>query len=108
MTDKIVALTTCGSEDEARKVARALVWSRLAACVNIVPCIESVYQWEGKIQDEKEWLLVIKSRRDLLGRLQALLTAEHSYEVPELVVLDISGGSPSYLNWLNDELASAD
>lgn len=108
MTDKIVALTTCGSADEARKVAQALVWSRLAACVNIVPGVESIYHWEGKIQDEQEWLLVIKSRRDLLPRMRELLNAQHSYDVPELVAVDVSGGSPSYLNWLDEELAAAE
>jgi len=105
MTDKIVVLTTCGSEEEARKVARGLVEKRVAACVQVVPAIRSVYWWQGKIEEEGETLLVIKSRRDLFRRLEAELRKLHTYEVPEIVALTVVDGSADYLGWLDRELA---
>ena len=104
MTDKVVVLSTCGSEDEARQLARALVESHLAACVQIVPSVQSCYRWEGKIEEAAEWLLVIKSRRDLLDELRTAISKLHSYEVPEVVALAIEGGSPAYLDWLGKAL----
>jgi len=100
MTDYCVALTTTGTEEEARRIARELVERKLAACVNIVPQVESVYRWQGKIENAQEWLLVIKTRADVLERLQAAIRELHSYDVPEFVVLGIESGSEDYLRWI--------
>ena len=108
MTDKIVVLSTCGSEEEALRVARELVEARLAACVNVAPGVRSIYRWQGEVQDDNEWLLVIKSRRDLLEKLQGQLHKIHSYEVPEVMALSVVDGSPAYLRWLDRELAVED
>ena len=108
MTDKIVVLSTCGSEEEARKLAHGIVEASVAACVNIVPGIRSIYQWKGKVEDDSEWLLVIKSRRDMLPRLVALLEKMHSYDVPEVVALPIVDGADSYLGWIDRELGPAE
>ncbi len=104
MTDKIVVLSTCDSEEEAKRLARHLVEERLAACVNIVPGARSVYRWKDKIEESSEFLLVIKSRRDLFPALRAELEKVHSYEVPEVIALPISDGSEPYLSWLDSEL----
>jgi periplasmic divalent cation tolerance protein len=111
MTDKIVVLTTCDSEERAAELARALVEQHLAACVNILPGVRSIYRWqksEGKeqIEDAAEWLLVIKSRPDLFPALRAAVEKLHTYEVPELIALPIVDGSEPYLAWLEMQLVS--
>jgi len=106
MTDKIVVLSACDSEEQAAQVARALVDQRLAACVNIIPGARSIYRWKGQIEDTSEWLLVIKSRRDLFDSLRAAIGKIHSYEVPELLALPIVDGSENYLSWVDRELGS--
>jgi periplasmic divalent cation tolerance protein len=105
MTDKIVVLTTCDSLELASNLARNLVEHRLAACVNIVPGVHSIYRWEGKVEDATEWLLVIKSRRDLFPALRAAVEKLHTYEVPELIALPVVEGSEPYLAWLDRELS---
>lgn len=104
MTDKIVVLSTCDSEEQAAKVARGLVERKLAACVSILPGARSIYRWKGQIEDTAEWVLVIKSRRDLFDALRTELQKLHSYEVPEVVALPIVDGSEGYLAWLDREL----
>ena len=104
MTDKIVVLSTCGSPDEALQIARALVEKKLAACVNIMPEIRSVYRWKGAIENEQESLLVIKSSRALLNQLRIEIEKLHSYEVPEVIAVPIVDGSEGYLEWLDHEL----
>lgn len=106
MTDKIVVLSTCGSEEEAEIMARHLVDSRLAACVNIVPGINSVYRWNNKVESASEWLLLIKSRRHLSEALKAEIEKIHKYEVPEMVVLTVTDGAEPYLNWIDAQLTS--
>ncbi|MGZ3536333.1 MAG: divalent-cation tolerance protein CutA [Thermodesulfobacteriota bacterium] len=96
----IVVLVTCGSEEEALKIANALVEEHLAACVNVIAPIRSIYRWEGKIWDEKEWLLTIKSQSHRFAELEKKVKSLHSYSVPEIVSLPIGEGSSSYLNWL--------
>ena len=103
MTDKIVLLSTCASPEEAERVARRLVESRLAACVNIVPAVRSIYRWQGAIEDSVEVLLVIKSRRELLDAIRRAVEETHSYSVPELVALPIVGGNEAYLDWIDQE-----
>jgi periplasmic divalent cation tolerance protein len=103
MTDKIVAFSTCGSLQEARAVAHALVEARLAACVNIVPGVTSIYRWKGAVEEASELLLVIKTRAELIQELTAKLREVHSYEVPELIALPIYGGLPDYLSWIGAE-----
>ena len=104
MTDKIVVFSTCDSEEQAGRIARALVEQRLAACVNIVPGARSIYRWKGQIEDAAEWMLIIKSRRDLMEQLRAAIGKIHSYEVPELLAVPVVDGSASYLAWLDREL----
>jgi periplasmic divalent cation tolerance protein len=107
MTDKIIVLTSCESEDHAARLARQLVELRLAACVNLLPQVRSVYRWKGEIEDAAEWMLVIKSRRDLFDSLRVEIEKMHSYEVPEIIAFPIVDGSIGYLGWLDDELAKA-
>ena len=104
MTDKIVVLTACDSSDAAAGLARKLVESRVAACVNIVGGARSIYRWKDKVEDANEWLLVIKSRRDLFTVLRAEIEKHHTYEVPEIVALPVVEGSEPYLAWLDGEL----
>lgn len=104
MTDKKLVLTTAGSNEEARKIARALVERRLAACVNIVPQIESVYRWEGKIDEAREWLLVIKTTAAAFDRVRNAIRELHSYEVPECICVSIEDGSPDYLKWIGESV----
>jgi periplasmic divalent cation tolerance protein len=103
MTDKILVLSNCGSAEEAERVARHLVDTRSAACVNIVPGIRSIYRWKGVVEDASEWTLLIKTRRPLLERIQRELRKVHSYEVPELIAVPIVGGLEAYLQWIEDE-----
>jgi len=100
MTDKIVVLSTCASEEEADRLSRMLVERRLAACVNVLPNMRSVYRWNGAIESAVECLLVIKSSRAQFDSLRAALEAAHSYELPEALALPVIDGSPAYLEWL--------
>jgi periplasmic divalent cation tolerance protein len=102
MSDPIVVLVTCGSEEEAVKIANALVEPRLAACVNLISPIRSIYRWEGKIWDEKEWLLIIKTQRQRFEELKKKVKSLHSYSVPEIISLPIVEGSSAYLNWIEE------
>jgi periplasmic divalent cation tolerance protein len=103
MTDKIVVLTTCESEEEAARIARHLVENKLAACVNIVPKIRSVYRWNDKVEDATEFLLLIKSSRGHFDEVRTQIGKLHSYEVPEVIAMPIVDGSASYLAWLDKE-----
>jgi periplasmic divalent cation tolerance protein len=102
MTDKQIVLTTAGSQQEARKIANTLVERRLAACVNILPQIESVYRWKGEIDSAIEWLLIIKTRAEKFAAVRDAILELHSYEVPECIVLQIEDGSLPYLQWLDE------
>jgi periplasmic divalent cation tolerance protein len=103
MTDKIVVITTCGSEEEARKLAAALIEKRMAACVNITAPVTSVYRWKGTLEEAKEWMLIIKSRRERFEELRVMLEAAHSYELPEVLAIPVVEGSPNYLAWVEAE-----
>ena len=102
MSDPIVVFVTCGSEEEGLKIANALVEGHLAACVNLISPIRSIYRWEGKIWDEKEWLLIIKTQKDRFEELEKKVKSLHSYSVPEIISLPISEGSSSYLRWIKE------
>jgi periplasmic divalent cation tolerance protein len=108
MTDKIVLLSTCNSEEQAARLARHLVEQRLAACVNILPQVRSFYRWNEKVEDSGEWMLVIKSRRDLFLALRAEIAKMNSYDVPEIIALPVVDGSEAYLGWLDHELKAAE
>ncbi|SRR6266699_5338189 len=102
MTDKLLVLSTAGSETEARKIAEALVERKLAACVNIVPRILSVYRWEGGVEHAEEYLLVIKTVAAREEQVRAIIRELHSYELPEFITVSVTGGSAEYLKWLED------
>ena len=105
MTDKIVIFSTCSSAEEAGRIARRLVEARLAACVTVVPGAQSTFHWKGAVEQSEEWLLVIKSNRDLFVQLKTQLQELHSYEVPEVIAVPIVDGAESYLNWMDREMA---
>ena len=100
MTDKKIVLTTAGSKAEAQKMARALVERKLAACVNVVGPIESVYRWKGAVETAEEFLCIVKTTAAAAENVQAAITELHSYEVPECVVISIEDGSQEYLEWI--------
>ena len=104
MTDKRIVLTTAGSEEEARKIARHLVERQLAACVNIVPQVESVYRWQGKVEEAREWLLLIKTTSERFPAVRDALLELHSYNVPECVAIAIEEGSSGYLEWIGESV----
>ena len=99
-----LALTTAGSDEQAETLARALVDRRLAACVNIVHGVCSVYRWKGDVTREEEHLLVIKTSERLLPEVRDAIHELHTYDVPEFVALPITDGDPAYLSWLSGEL----
>ncbi len=101
-----IVLSTLGAEQQARSIARRLLDERLAACVDIVGPIRSVYRWRDAIEEEPEFLLFIKTRASLLGRVERRVIELHSYEVPEVLALAPSGGSAAYLGWLLEATAS--
>lgn len=100
-TQARLVLTTAGSMEEARVLARTLVEERLAACVNLIPQVESIYRWEGRIESGPEVLLVMKTEADRVPALQQRLHALHRYDVPEFLVLPVDAGSERYLAWLH-------
>jgi len=100
-TDRIVVLITAGSEKEARKIAKLLIKEKNAACVNIVPEVDSLFRWKGKIDSARESLLLVKTRASLFPEIIRLVKEIHSYEVPEIIGLPIIGGSEEYLKWLD-------
>ena len=100
MTDKRIVLSTAGSEEEARRIAQALVERRLAACVNIVGPIQSVYRWKGAVESAPEHLLIIKTTAAAFPRVRDAIRELHSYELPECVMLSIEAGSEEYLKWI--------
>ncbi len=104
MMDKIIVSTTCGSEEEARRLARLLVEERLAACVQIIPAVRSVYRWRGAVEESGEWLVLAKSRRGLFGELRRRIAAAHSYELPEILACPVVDGEPDYLAWIDAEV----
>ena len=101
-TGKIVIFVTASTEEEAHKVAELLLGRRKAACVNIVPEVDSSFWWRGKLDSARESLLIIKTRASLLPEIIEMVKSVHSYEVPEIIALPIIGGSEDYLEWIDD------
>jgi periplasmic divalent cation tolerance protein len=104
MTDKILVMSTCGSAEEAQRIARELVAQRAAACVNIVAPVRSIYRWKDQIEEAEEWLLIVKTSRSSFDRLRTILEAAHSYELPEALAIPVIAGSPNYLAWIEGEV----
>ena len=102
-TDARMVYVTCPDRDTARSIASALVEQREAACVNIVPGLESVYRWQGRIEIDPELLLLIKTRADRVAAVQARVAALHPDDVPEVVAVPIVDGSKAYLDWLDEQ-----
>ena len=101
MTDKIVVFSTCAKADDAERLARALVTGQLAACVSVIPRVRSYYRWKGELETADEFLLIIKTSRDLFDALNLELEKLHPFEVPEVLALPIVAGAENYLNWLD-------
>ena len=99
-------LTTVAKRRDAMRIARVLIGDRLAACVSVVPGVRSIYRWKGKVCDDAELLLVIKTRKNLYKRLAARLKAIHPYTTPEILRVPVNEGSPEYLRWLDGALGS--
>lgn len=99
--ERIVVFITAGSEQEAQRIAELLVRERKAACVNIVPGVDSLFEWKGKLESARESLLIVKTRASLFLELVAAVKKVHSYEVPEIIALPIVGGNEDYLQWMD-------
>jgi periplasmic divalent cation tolerance protein len=102
MTHHRLILTTASSTEEARKLANALVEKRLAACVNILPKIDSIYRWKDKVEESQEFLLLIKTTQSAVEKVRDAIQELHSYELPECIVLPIETGSEDYLKWIDE------
>lgn len=98
-----VVLITAPNEDTAEKVAKALVEERLAACVNVLPGVRSIYRWQGRVEDERELLLVVKTATDRMTRLMQRVQEIHPYACPEVLALPVDAGTPAYLDWVIEE-----
>lgn len=103
MTDALLVFTTLPNADAALELARNLVQERLAACANIMPAIRSIYKWQGKIQDENEVLVLLKTKHDQFERLKSRILELHPYEVPEVLAIPVEQGYGAYLEWLTRE-----
>jgi periplasmic divalent cation tolerance protein len=103
MMEYIVVYVTAPAEEEAERIARDLVENKLAACVNIVKNMRSIYRWQGKIEDETEVLMIVKTRREHFAHLRDMVKQLHSYSVPEIIALPVVEGSEEYLAWLEEE-----
>ena len=101
---KVVVMITTATEDEARSIAELLVNQRKAACVNIVPRVDSLFRWQGNLESARESLLIVKSKASLLPEIIGVVKRAHSYEVPEIIALPVIGGNEAYLRWIDTEV----
>lgn len=101
-------MTTLPDESQARELARILVTRKLAACINILPKMTSIYEWQGKLEQGEEHLLIIKTEQDRLAELQNTIKEAHPYELPEIIVVPIVGGYEPYLNWISNSVKNND
>lgn len=106
MSAYVVCLVTIDDIDKAVQMAKTLVNKRLVACVNVMAEIRSIYSWQGRVCDEKEWLMIMKTRRELFPELQAAVKELHPYDVPEIISLPIDQGLPEYLRWVDESTSS--
>ena len=104
MSEAIQVMTTTASKDDAAKIARALVEGRLAACVQIIGPLTSVYRWQGAIEEAEEYLCLVKTQRDTYPRIEAAIREAHPYDVPEILAVPVVAGSSAYLDWLTSEV----
>ena len=102
MTDKIVVLVTTNGIRQAKKIARALVEEKLAACANLVAPVHSIYRWQGKVAEDRECIMIIKTTRARFDAVRACVEPLHSYSVPEVIALPIVDGAPNYLSWIGE------
>jgi periplasmic divalent cation tolerance protein len=100
--DEIVVFITASNEDEAARIAKALVEAKLAGCVNIIKNIRSIYSWQGKVEDETEVLMIVKTQKSIFDSLMKKVKELHSYTVPEIIAMPIVKGSEDYLKWLRE------
>jgi periplasmic divalent cation tolerance protein len=98
---EILILTTTNSKENANKLGKELVKNKLAACVNIIEKVTSIYEWKNELVEDNEFLLIIKSKKDLFKKVEKKIKSIHSYETPEIISFDISDGSKEYLEWIN-------
>jgi periplasmic divalent cation tolerance protein len=108
MSEYVQVITTVGSKEEGQQIARALVERRLAACVQIIGPITSVYYWQGAIEESEEWLCLIKSTRTRYAEIEAAIRALHSYETPEILAVPVTAGCAAYLSWLDAAVIDED
>lgn len=106
MVDAMIAFVTCGSREEARTIAEALVENHLVACVNVIPSVESCYRWEGKTEWSAEFLLVLKTTGDSIAAAHEKVVELHSYQLPEFVAFTIDEGSSPYLQWIQESVVA--
>ena len=99
-----IAITTCPNPEVATQLAQEIVEQQLAACVNIIPAIQSIYLWQGKIEQDNENLLIMKTHQQQLASLESFIQKQHPYEVPEFITLSIESGSKAYLDWITASL----
>ena len=104
MSNARIVLTSIGLYERAEKLAQELVERRLAACVNIMGPMRSVYRWKGKVENEQEYLLVVKTTAEQAAKLGAAFAELHSYELPERLEIEVAGGSAEYLSWINEQV----
>jgi periplasmic divalent cation tolerance protein len=104
MKEKVIVFSTASTDEEAERIASALLEDRIAACVNIVPNVRSNYWWQGKIEKSEEYLLLIKTKKSLVSRVEEKIKSVHSYECPEVTAVEISEGSSDYLDWIDQTL----
>lgn len=104
MTDKIVVLVTTSGVRQAKKIARALVEGKLAACANLITPVRSIYRWQGKVVEERECVMLIKTTRGHFDAVRACVERLHSYSVPEVIALPIVDGAPNYLSWITESV----
>lgn len=102
MTNYIIILCNTNSKDSAETIATYLIKESLAACVNIIPKITSIYKWQNKIENDEEYLMLIKTKKELFDKVKEKIQILHPYEVPEIISIDISNGNSEYLNWINN------
>ena len=104
MSEHQLLITTLSSQEDAVNLARALVEARVVACVNIISGVRSFYRWQGKVEDDDELVLLMKTRREAFARVQAVISEKHPYELPELIALPIEAGSRAYMDWVDESV----